>query len=71
MLPCNSGVCTQGLDDYLYGRGVYGKGFSSTDPVAFEIHKASEASCLDSVHFRICCSLAPPVDTFLKVVCVY
>lgn len=71
MLPCNSKVFTQGLGDYLYGRDVYGEDFSSTDPVAFEISKASEASCLDFVHFRICCSLAPPVETFLKVVCVY
>jgi len=31
------------LDDYLYGRGVYGNGFSSMDPVAFRIPKASEA----------------------------
>jgi len=31
------------LDDYLYGRGVYGNGFSSMDPVAFRIPKASES----------------------------
>nr|CAB3447365.1 unnamed protein product [Digitaria exilis] len=30
----------EGLNDYLYDRGVYGKGFSSTDPVAFKIPKA-------------------------------
>ncbi|KAJ1280162.1 hypothetical protein BS78_04G210500 [Paspalum vaginatum] len=29
----------EGLEDYLYDRGVYGKCFSWTDHVAFEIHK--------------------------------
>jgi hypothetical protein len=61
VLPCVEfcGICEslepwifpQGLDDYLYDRGVYGKGYSSTVPVAFKIPKASEALCLDSVHF--------------------
>ncbi|PUZ76784.1 hypothetical protein GQ55_1G317900 [Panicum hallii var. hallii] len=36
----------EGLDDYLYDRGVYGKGYSSTDPVAFKIPKGlDEMSC--------------------------
>ncbi|KAF8692977.1 hypothetical protein HU200_039343 [Digitaria exilis] len=36
----------EGLNDYLYDRGVYGKGFSSTDPVAFKIPKGlNKMSC--------------------------
>jgi len=50
-------VFPQGLDDYLYDRGVYGKGYSSTDPAAFKIPKASEAVCLHSVNFW---ALRPP-----------
>ena len=54
-------VFPQGLDDYLYDRGVYGKGYSSTDPVAFKIPKASEASA----HFLNPTPL--PRGAFLKV----
>ncbi|AQK73074.1 shortage in chiasmata 1 [Zea mays] len=37
-------VADEGLDDYLYGRGVYGNAFSSTDPVAFRVFKGLEDS---------------------------
>lgn len=52
------------MDDYLYGRGVYGNDFSSTDPVAFRIPKASEDLCLDStiLGFDV---------LFLKLMCVH
>jgi hypothetical protein len=44
---------TQGVDDYLYGRGGNSTGFSWTDPVACSVPKVSEALCLDSVHFEV------------------
>jgi hypothetical protein len=63
------GCFTQGVDDYLYGRSGNDTGSSWTDPVACGVSKASEALCLDSVHFWEMI-FSPSYVAFLKQFCL-